>query len=104
MVERRREREADLSDDLREAVEGLLRRSPRGERRFAKDDLLEDLGRTPSPGSTLPRLTPDGRTCAPDWSWACRVDLLKQNVEQYPYLQFASWSDSAPSTRTVSCS
>ena len=60
----------------------------------AEDDLLDDLGRTPSPGSTLPRLTPDGRTCAPAWSWACRVDILKQNVEQYPYLQFASWSDS----------
>jgi hypothetical protein len=60
----------------------------------AEDDLIDDLGRTPSPGSMLPRLAPNGRTCAPDWRWACRVDILKHNVEQYPYLQSASWSDS----------
>lgn len=65
----------------------------------AENDILDDLGRTPSAGSTLPRLTPDGRTCATDWSWACRVDILKQNVERYPYLQFASWSDSEGNQR-----
>jgi hypothetical protein len=61
---------------------------------YEKSDLPIDLRQARASASTLPQLKPDGTECMPSWSWACRVHILKDSVEQYPYLQFASWSDS----------
>ncbi len=68
-------------------------------------DLRTDLRNARESASTLPQLEPDGRRCKPDW--ACRVHILKDkdkdrdevSVEQYPYLQLASWSDSSGNQR-----
>jgi hypothetical protein len=64
---------------------------------YTRSDLLTALHNA-ARTSTLPRLTTDGTGCKP--SWACQVDILdpkdpKLLLERYPYLQYASWSDSS---------
>jgi len=69
--------------------------------------LSDDLLKAKASGSVLPQLTPDGTNCKP--SWACRLRILNDSdekhpalqglVEKYPYLQFASWSDSKGNQR-----
>lgn len=65
---------------------------------YLNSDLANNLREANASGSTLPQLTPDGRSCTP--SWACTVRILEGNdVDQYPFLQLASWSDSTGNQR-----
>jgi hypothetical protein len=67
---------------------------------YQERDLSLSLLKARASALRLPKLKPDGTECTPNW--ACRVNILNDkdeerdrvSLERYPYLQFASWSDS----------
>ncbi len=61
---------------------------------FYQDDTLgKDLRKAQVSSKRPPKFTGDKGECKP--SWACRTRILdKDSLSDYPYLDFASWSDS----------